>query len=68
MLLAIGDLLEEILMRLRDAPVRGIDNTVRSARVRGGSAANVAAIDAERWLEAGTAGATDHAGASASAD
>ena len=47
MLLAIGDLLEEILMRLRGAPVRGVDNAVRSARVRGGSAANVAAIDAE---------------------
>ena len=47
MLLAIGDLLEEILMRLLDAPVRGVDNAVRSARVRGGSAANVAAIDAE---------------------
>ena len=47
MLLAIGDLLEEILIRLDAAPVRGIDSSVRSARVRGGSAANVAAIDAE---------------------
>ena len=47
MLLAIGDLLEEILVQLRVAPVRGADTAVRSARVRGGSAANVAAIDAE---------------------
>jgi sugar/nucleoside kinase (ribokinase family) len=47
MLLAIGDLLEEILIRLSSAPVRGVDSSVRSARVRGGSAANVAAIDAE---------------------
>ena len=47
MLLAIGDLLEEILIRLDAAPVRGADSAVRSARVRGGSAANVAALDAE---------------------
>ena len=47
MLLAIGDLLEEILIRLDAAPVRGVDSAVRSARVRGGSAANVAALDAE---------------------
>ncbi|MGB0500956.1 MAG: carbohydrate kinase family protein [Acidimicrobiales bacterium] len=47
MLLAIGDLLEEILIRLNAAPVRGVDSAVRSARVRGGSAANVAALDAE---------------------
>ena len=47
MLLAIGDLLEELLVRLRADPVRGSDNSVRSARVRGGSAANVAALDAE---------------------
>ncbi|MEO0495455.1 MAG: carbohydrate kinase family protein [Actinomycetota bacterium] len=47
MLLAVGDLLEEILIQLRSAPVRGVDASVRSARVRGGSAANVAAIDAE---------------------
>ncbi len=47
MLLAIGDLLEEILLQIKGAPVRGQDNSVRSARVRGGSAANVAAIDAE---------------------
>lgn len=47
MLLAIGDLLEEILVRVTVAPVPGDDTPVRSARVRGGSAANVAAIDAE---------------------
>ena len=47
MLLAIGDLLEELLVQLKGAPVRGHDTSVRSARVRGGSAANVAAIDAE---------------------
>ncbi len=48
MLLTVGDLLEEILIQLRTPPRRGVDATVRSARVRGGSAANVAAIDAER--------------------
>jgi len=47
MLLAIGDLLEEILIQLKEPPVRGQDTPVRSARIRGGSAANVAAIDAE---------------------
>ena len=47
MLLTIGDLLEEILIQLIQAPVRGTDTVVRSARVRGGSAANVAALDAE---------------------
>lgn len=47
MLLAIGDLLEELLIQLKGAPVRGEETAVRSARVRGGSAANVAAIDAE---------------------
>ncbi|MDG1878543.1 MAG: carbohydrate kinase family protein [Acidimicrobiales bacterium] len=47
MLLAIGDLLEELLLQMKGAPVRGQDTSVRSARVRGGSAANVAAIDAE---------------------
>ncbi|MEM9467684.1 MAG: PfkB family carbohydrate kinase [Actinomycetota bacterium] len=47
MLLTVGDLLEEILIQLRTPPRRGVDSTVRSARVRGGSAANVAAIDAE---------------------
>ena len=48
MLLTVGDLLEEILIQLRSPPRQGVDSTVRSARVRGGSAANVAAIDAER--------------------
>lgn len=47
MLLTVGDLLEEVLIQLRTPPRRGVDSTVRSARVRGGSAANVAAIDAE---------------------
>lgn len=47
MLLAIGDLLEELLVQLKGAPVRGEDTSVRSARVRGGSAANVTALDAE---------------------
>ncbi|MEM8706149.1 MAG: PfkB family carbohydrate kinase [Actinomycetota bacterium] len=47
MLLTVGDLLEELLVQLRSAPVRGVDSSVRSARVRGGSAANVAAVDAE---------------------
>ncbi|RMH67016.1 MAG: sugar kinase [Actinomyces sp.] len=47
MLLTVGDLYEEILVRV-DAAVRpGHSESVRSARVRGGSAANVAAIDAE---------------------
>ena len=32
MLLAIGDLLEELLVQLKDAPVRGEDTSVRSAR------------------------------------
>ena len=47
MLVCVGDLVEEILVRLRADPVRGGDAMVRSARVRGGSAANVAALDAE---------------------
>lgn len=46
-LVSVGDLMEEILVRLRTTPSRGADTPVRSARVRGGSAANVAAIDAE---------------------
>jgi sugar/nucleoside kinase (ribokinase family) len=46
-LVSVGDLVEEILVRLRADPVRGGDATVRSARVRGGSAANVAALTAE---------------------
>ncbi len=47
MLLTIGDLYEDVLVRLTGDPIRGHDTTVRSARVRGGSAANVAAIDGE---------------------
>jgi sugar/nucleoside kinase (ribokinase family) len=46
-LVCVGDLLEELLVRLRADPVRGGDANVRAARVRGGSAANVAAITAE---------------------
>ena len=47
MLVCVGDLLEEVLVRLRADPVRGGDRNVRAARVRGGSAANVAALTAE---------------------
>lgn len=47
MLLSIGDLQEQILIQLPSDPVRGAETAVRSARLRGGSAANVAAIDAE---------------------
>ncbi len=47
MLLTIGDLVEEILIQLRTEPRRGADTLVRSARLRGGSAANVAAMIAE---------------------
>jgi len=46
-LVCVGDLLEEVLVSLRSDPVRGGDANVRAARVRGGSAANVAAITAE---------------------
>lgn len=47
MLVCVGDLLEDVLVRLRADPVRGGDSSVRAARLRGGSAANVAAITAE---------------------
>lgn len=47
MLVCVGDLLEEVLVRLRADPVRGGDRNVRAARVRGGSASNVAALTAE---------------------
>lgn len=47
MLVCVGDLLENILVVLPGAPDQGFDNRVRTARVRGGSAANVAALDAE---------------------
>lgn len=48
MLVCVGDLLENILVVLPSVPSGGFDNKVRSARVRGGSAANVAALDAEQ--------------------
>ena len=48
MLVCVGDLLENILVVLPSVPSGGFDNRVRSARVRGGSAANVAALDAEK--------------------
>lgn len=48
MLLTIGDLLEELLVQLPSEPPRGETTHVRSARVRGGSAANVAALTSER--------------------
>ncbi len=47
MLLTVGDLYEEVLVRVGGELRRGHSQSVRSARVRGGSAANVAAIDAE---------------------
>ncbi len=46
-LLSVGDLYEEVLVRVSAPPLRGVDTAVRSARVRGGSAANVAALAAE---------------------
>ena len=48
MLLTVGDLLEEVLVQLPGEPPRRQTTPVRSARVRGGSAANVAAITSER--------------------
>ena len=47
MLLCVGDLYEEVLVQASSPPMRGIDTSVRSARVRGGSAANVAALSGE---------------------
>ncbi len=47
MLVCVGDLLENILVVLPSVPTQGQNNKIRSARVRGGSAANVAALDAE---------------------
>jgi sugar/nucleoside kinase (ribokinase family) len=51
MLVTVGDLLEEVLVQLPGEPPRGEVTHVRSARVRGGSAANVAAITSERGGE-----------------
>lgn len=64
MLVCVGDLVEEVLVRLRRDPVRGGDTRVRAARVRGGSAANVAAIHAEQGGSARFVGQVgdDHVG------
>ena len=48
MLLTIGDLVEEFVVELPDGMRRGHVAEVRTLRVRGGSAANVAAITCER--------------------
>ncbi len=47
MLVCVGDLVEQVLVGLPGDPVRGGETAVRAGRVRGGSAANVAALDAE---------------------
>lgn len=64
MLVCVGDLVEEVLVRLRGDPTRGGDTRVRAARVRGGSAANVAAMTTEQGSTARFAGQTgaDHVG------
>lgn len=48
MLLTIGDLVEELVVELPDGMRRGHMAEARTLRVRGGSAANVAAITCER--------------------
>ncbi len=48
MLLTIGDLVEELTVELEDGMRRGRVAEARTIRVRGGSAANVAAITCER--------------------
>ena len=48
MLLTIGDLVEELVVELPDGMRRGHVAETRTLRVRGGSAANVAAITCER--------------------
>ncbi|MYH00565.1 MAG: carbohydrate kinase family protein [Acidimicrobiaceae bacterium] len=70
MLLTIGDLVEELTVELADGMRRGRVAEARTIRVRGGSAANVAAITCERGGAArfvGQAGA-DAMGASLVAD
>lgn len=58
MLLTIGDLVENILIQLSSVPRRGADTVVRSARLRGGSGANVAALVAESGGEVRFVGQT----------
>jgi len=55
-LLCIGDLYEEILVGVSEPLARGAETSVRSARIRGGSAANVAAISSEMGAESGFVG------------
>ncbi|MDW3218331.1 MAG: carbohydrate kinase family protein [Acidimicrobiales bacterium] len=64
MLVCVGDLVEEVLVQLRTDPRRGGDIPVRAARVRGGSAANVAAITAEQGSDVRFVGQVgdDHVG------
>ncbi len=52
MLLTIGDLVEELVVELPEGMRRGHVAEARTLRVRGGSAANVAAITCERGGEA----------------
>lgn len=58
MLLTVGDLVEEILIQLSSEPRRGADTLVRSARLRGGSGANVSALVAESGGEVRFVGQT----------
>jgi len=50
-LLCIGDLYEELLVGVSEPLAKGAETSVRSARIRGGSAANVAAISSEIGIE-----------------
>ena len=65
MLLTIGDLVEELVVELPDGMRRGHVAEARTLRVRGGSAANVAAITCERG---GTARFVGQVGADALGD